>query len=524
MPDRPAPLVVLGVDGLEQRLVDVGVREGWLPTLARLLADGRSARLSPPDREFPGATWPTTVTGARAHEHGLLLDRRLEPGSYTVIHATADDAERPPFWRWISDAGIPSTVASIYSAPFLQRFRGSQVIGWGNADPYSEKLEGARSDPPELVRRLERAVGRRNLVYHLREPYPDSIEEIRRYRDRRLRGIEQQTRGLALLLAETEWAFFLASYSEAHPAGHLMWHRSDPEHPEHDPDAPADVRGLMRSLYEAIDAGIGELLGRCPPEARVLVLTPHGMRANSAVGPLLPAILERAGWLVRRPAEPTRRSPARLLLSRARRAVPAPLQPALGRLLTRVRDPSALGMALSDVEWAETQAFVAPHDDVGYVRVNLAGREPAGTVAPGEAYERLLDSIVETLEGLVDARSGRPATERVVRTEDVTGPPLRGDFPDICVMWAEHGPLTRLESPTLGTIEIERDDPRTGQHGPTGFVVGAGPGIPASRSDRIEDAEASLLDVAPTMLSLLGVPAPALLGGRPIDAFRSPDG
>jgi predicted AlkP superfamily phosphohydrolase/phosphomutase len=46
---------------------------------------------------------------------------------------------------------------------------------------------------------------------------------------------------------------------------------------------------------------------------------------------------------------------------------------------------------------------------------------------------------------------------------------------------------------------------RTGEHRPGGFFVAAGPGLPAGRLTRV----VSVLDFAPTLLALLGVPAPA---------------
>jgi arylsulfatase A-like enzyme len=51
-----------------------------------------------------------------------------------------------------------------------------------------------------------------------------------------------------------------------------------------------------------------------------------------------------------------------------------------------------------------------------------------------------------------------------------------------------------------------------GSHAPMGFLAIAGPGIPALG----RFAALHLLDVAPTILDLLGVPVPDGLDGRPI--------
>ena len=53
---------------------------------------------------------------------------------------------------------------------------------------------------------------------------------------------------------------------------------------------------------------------------------------------------------------------------------------------------------------------------------------------------------------------------------------------------------------------------RSGSHVERGFILASGPGIPVSGT--IADAKA--VDLAPTILSLLGVPVPRYMDGRPL--------
>src|SRR5205085_12595293 len=132
----------------------------------------------------------------------LLNDRQIVPGTYRIAPVSADQAERPPFWRHVSDAGKRSTIASAYGAPLLSGFNGTQLVGWGTHDPYSTKLGGPQSDPPDLVRRIEREVGRRTLRYG--RQLPRTPADYRGYLAECLHGIDQHTRALLHLIELTD--------------------------------------------------------------------------------------------------------------------------------------------------------------------------------------------------------------------------------------------------------------------------------------------------------------------------------
>jgi predicted AlkP superfamily phosphohydrolase/phosphomutase len=509
------PLAYFGFDAAEPLLVRQGIDEGWLPTMAGLLEAGRYASLSPVPSGFYNTSWASTVTGTDVQGHAAILDRVLEPGTYRIVDLTASAFSRKPFWRYLSEAGLRSTLVSVYSSSFLPSFNGTQVRGWGSIDPYSAKFEDTSFDPPEVEDLLHRAVGRRQALYRL--AFPRSSFQVRRYRDRLLRSIDEQTRGLAALIDGTEWDFFFGSYAEPHQAGHLLWHLTDPLHPDYDPDADADLRDALPAIYRAVDTGLGLLLRRLPPECRAFVLTPHGMGPNYVQDPAEP-LLELGGWFVRRPAISTgglRDRSVRAAWALGRRVVPVRSRLRLLVARTRMGSDERATMPLSHVDWSQTQAFGLPSDMTSYVRINLAGREPEGIVRPGEEYDRLCDDLCAALASVTDAHTGRPAVERVIRCDELFGRSIGGFLPDVCVVWADGSLMGRFQLPGHGTIEGPRTDLRTGQHRHLGFMLGAGHGIAQSE----EQTTGTILDIAPTALALLGVDRPPELPGRPIEAF-----
>jgi predicted AlkP superfamily phosphohydrolase/phosphomutase len=495
------PTVLLAFDAADGGLVLEGIGEGWLPGLRSLLARGRWVTLLPPEPRVPAASWPSTVTGSAFLEHRVFGSRRFDPDTLGLRRVRSSDLARPPFWRYISEAGVPSTIVSAYGASPVRPFLGTQVLGWGTADPYNTLFRGSWIRPAAARRILGRHVGWRDAGYYLEDPSPSRPADASEYRARRLRSIDQQRRGLLALMRETEWRFFLGVFWEPHAAGHALWS-----------EEPV-FWGALRDVYRATDAALADLVAACPEDARVFVFTPHGMGPNPLRGEPLAELLERAGWLVR-PAATRTAGPAAAgrSLRPLRRYVPRRALPWAYRIARPLRDLRANARAAAALDWARTRAFVVPYDLEAQIRLNVSGRERRGIVAPGREYDDACDELAGLLGELVHDATGARAVASVTKVAQLAGSVPRDGLPDLLVSWVPDLPITRLRAPGIGVLDVGADDPRRGQHRAAGFVVGSGPGIePAA-----ERASASLLDIAPTVLASLGVRCPAGLSGAPI--------
>jgi predicted AlkP superfamily phosphohydrolase/phosphomutase len=187
-----------------------------------------------------------------------------------------------------------------------------------------------------------------------------------------------------------------------------------------------------------------------------------------------------------------------------------------GPVAQRLRDQ--LGAALPTLDVAGTRrCFQVPNNDAwGAIRVNVAGREPAGRVRPGPEYDRFCAQLAGDLHDLVDVESGGPFVRRVVRTDDVYPRRTDDDLPDLLVEWQHDRPIHAVTSPLVGTVRGRYSGVRTGDHRPDGFVIARGPERARGTIDRRLEVE----HLAPTIAAFLGVtlegvdgqPAPELLG------------
>ena len=169
------------------------------------------------------------------------------------------------------------------------------------------------------------------------------------------------------------------------------------------------------------------------------------------------------------------------------------------------------------IDWSRTRAFTLPTDLEGYIRINLKGREPQGIVAPGAEYDELCASIRSRLLGLRNTATGKAAVRDVWLCHDVFTGQRQEQLPDLVVSWNDDAPIVSLDAPGMDRVEAPSPDPRTGTHSTSGFMLAHGSGFASGVR-----AHGRLEQVAPTILSLLGLPTESGFDGQPID-LRSSD-
>jgi predicted AlkP superfamily phosphohydrolase/phosphomutase len=182
-----------------------------------------------------------------------------------------------------------------------------------------------------------------------------------------------------------------------------------------------------------------------------------------------------------------------------------------GYLKLRGGRPSAQApLSVDRVDWKGTRAW----GEGGYyarVFLNVRGREPEGIVEPGAEYDGLREEIGRGLEEMEDDR-GMPLGNRVIRPEAAYRQ-VRGFPPDLMVLLGDldYRSVGSVGSGRLLTDENDRG-PDDANHAMDGIFVMSGGGAPAR--GMIEGT--SIVDIAPTVCNLLGLPYNLSAGARSI--------
>ncbi|RPJ41772.1 MAG: hypothetical protein EHM19_11170, partial [Candidatus Latescibacterota bacterium] len=450
---RRAPRVLLiGMDIADGELVDRWCRDGHLPNLRALREAGAWGRPGTTADSMHVSAWPTLHTGTFPGRHGIYHAYQVRPGSRGIQRAEAEMCAVPPFWKHLDAAGRRSIVFDAFFTYPIEPFAGIQVHEYGTWTWFTEPA----TTPPGLRAEIRRRFG----AY----PFPEhtkvlTVPEPRWLRDRLRMAVGVKTEAVRALLREEPWDFFYVTYAETHAAGHYLWHVMDDSHPAHDVAESEGLREALRDVYAAVDGAIGALVRDAGDGTTVLVVSADGMGPNYAGCNLVAPVLRRLGLLFESGVAPEEgragtARPKKGILSTARELVPLSFR----REVTK-RLPRALHYRMSTrwasygIDWERTQAYVVPNANEGYVRLNLEGREPGGTVEPGTEADELLDRIASAFAECVNPATGEKAVASIVRASEVFAGPEAGSLPDLVIAWNSAAKiLGEIESPTLGPV------------------------------------------------------------------------
>jgi predicted AlkP superfamily phosphohydrolase/phosphomutase len=165
-------------------------------------------------------------------------------------------------------------------------------------------------------------------------------------------------------------------------------------------------------------------------------------------------------------------------------------------------------ISLRDVDWRRTVAYSM--GGWGQVYVNLKGREPQGKVCDRDVKE-LVEKIIEELNELKDPDTGTRifGSGRIWRKEDIYFGPQILHAPEIVAI--PDPPYKTFPDYEFGSNRLITEAYGwSGTHAINGILVAAGPGI--RRGFKLNNSR--IVDAAPTILYLLGLPIPEDMDGQ----------
>lgn len=496
-------MIVIGLDTGDPKTLRRHIAAGRLPALAKVLGRAREVATETEGDLFLSGAWPSFASGLSVGNHGIHSSMSLKSGTLEI--AESGDYQAPaPFWEMAARAGVRTCVLDppFYAPPPPSRGYGRlRFLNWG-AHP---DLRPPASLPSALAPETLARYGKHPCVND--DPLVSAVPELVRMGRGLCAGA--RTRGeiiLDLFLSEpTE--LLVVMFPELHVAGHQFLHLETPGHPCHQPALKAAFGGSpLNAVYDAVDASVGALLAQLPADATVILAGLSNVRVTFGGGArLMEELLLRLGLAV--PA-----TGAKGRVSQAWVRLPPAVKVALKRCLpAKLATRAKHDRFRASFDWPATRAVALPWACDGFVRVNLRGREPDGIVEPGAEQDALLTGLETVLRELRIAGTNEPAVRRVVRAPAKFPGQAAADLPDLVVLWNNERPLAAVESPAVGRIEIT-DRGQRSVHGSEGGLFAYGPGI--KPGPPITGARG--IDIAPTVLALLGVAAPETIDGHVI--------
>ena len=510
--------LLVGIDAACLEVLEPLFETDVTPTLRSIFADGIGGPLPSQIPPWTASAWPTIYTGTNPGKHGVFDFLTFEGYDWDVVNAT--HVRERPLWQLLDYHGRSSVVVNVPVTHPPEPFDGALVPGYvGPEDPTCH--------PEGLLDELREAVG----DYRVYPPAEPTVEEYRAL----VRSRGSAFRYLADRF-EPEFGFLEFQATD------LVFH-----------DRPGDDEAV-EAIYAEVDEQVRATLDACEPDT-VIVVSDHGIgpyggaefrineflrelgyirtrrggrgmptwanirdgelksgAAGTVDGPSASSDEDGGGALERGVAERGVGGVAeRGVAALARVGVTSQrIERALAavgiRDVVAERVPADLARAGTEqVDFPRSLAYARSRIECG-VRINLEGREPEGTVPPSE-YDAVREELIAVLSK-VETPDGDPVFEDVAPREDYYEGPEAERAVDVVTVPND---FDQFLSATLAGDQFGPPS-EPWNHKRQGVFAAQGEGI---ESNTVPESP-QLVDVAPTVLATLGVPADERMDGEPL--------
>ncbi len=442
--------------------------------------------------------WSTIATGLNPGRHGIFYFDEPVPGTYrrTVLNAARRNGAS--LWRMASEAGKRVLVVNVPISYPAEAVNG--VLAAGLDAPFTTAR--GFSHPADLPSRYPQIF--RNYIIEPGAQSAVRAGRIQEAKDQLLRAVEGWVSLTGRLMQDEDWDLVFVVFTSSDIAQHFFWDEAN--------------FPFIEKVYEVQDEATGRLVELArdrDPEANVLVLADHGGAPNSRGPEFMPLWLEDQGLQATAP-QPLKSRMLAAGFRLANRTLTRQQKLALAKRLPRMREQAEAEARLAGLDWSKTRAYADGRRDE--VLVNVAGRDPEGTVRPDE-YAGFVEQLKGSIADIREHGTGRPVVASVLRRDEAYRGPFVDRAPDLTVRWVLDGPIRGFACWSERARErmrgvAERPPQQPGGHHPEGLVVAGGPDV------RPGEVRGDLADVTPTVLALLGAPVPAGLDGRPLDLVK----
>lgn len=491
-------VIVIGLDGATFTILDPLLERGLLPNIARLIDEGSRGILNSTLPPMTAPAWASFMTGVNPGKHGLFNWRtRFQDTKDTWV--SSRDIKARKLWDILNDGGHRVGVMGVPLTYPPQPVNGFLVSGMltPNADleytyPLSVKQEVEEITQGYVIdvdiegesRELATTRGTELLLRDLDE------------------ATDKRTRAAMHLWNRVRPTFLIVFYEMPDRIQHGLWRYADLSL-ELSSEDDRLRRDLVLSSFASLDRAIGDWVRLADPKTTIFLVSDHGFGFQESRLYLNRWLAEK-GFLRYKSGVLGARQGLRRTMRHIKKFMPR-------RWFMYSR-----GLVdTASIDWHNTLAYAGMPTEYA-IYINLEGREAQGVVPPGKAYRSLCEDIRQELLELTDPRSGRKVIKEAYLRGEIYEGPYVDAAPDI-LFQLEPGYLATHTS-TSGDLVQDVSLEGRGCHAMEGIIVAAGPHIAQGRAL----AEAHIVDLAPTILHLMGLPVPNGMDGRVLSELFTP--
>ena len=504
---------VFGLDAASLSLI-----ERWkdsLPTFRKLLEEGAWGRLRSTIPPFTSPAWASMVTGKNPAKVGIFGLRHRKEGTYEFMAPTSGYRRAPAIWDIAAQFGAQVVLINVPDTYPPLPVNGALISG----RPAPSAPDAAITNPVGLRAEMEEVIGQYETAPLLGFDLAARNESLEGWE----RALASQDAAIDYLFDREPWRLFFYVSMAIDAVSHHFWQYLDPGHPNHDPEKARRLGDTILRVYQLEDQRLKRIMARLQEDDLLMIVSDHGSTPAHQLVSVNRWLIDN-GYLVLESDRPS-------LLRRALSVISGPIfsiyqRFPLIRTLIRPRRAGRLRNAVVDarfaarsrgripfsslsVNWKETRAFYLGDN---CIYLNVEGREPQGAV-PFEDRKTVSEQLRSQLLAAEDGKTGAPLFKHVHLREEIYEGPYLEKAPDLILVPAdEHWALGGAVAESVLSPPVV-----SGKHHPMGVFILSGAGVaPGKKPD------ASIYDIAPTVLHWLNLPVPSDVDGSVrLDWFES---
>lgn len=505
-------VIVIGLDGADFDSLNGWISEGHLPNIKRIKETGSHGNLKSLFPASTGPVWTSFFTGKNPGKHGLFDFMQRETDSYNRIPADSSFIKSERIWDILTISNKKSIVVNVPMTYPAQELNGIMVTGI-----MTPRQSENYTYPKEFKNELEDIV--KDYTFFPEEPFSKS--NIDKYYNCLLESLKKRAKVIKYLLKNKEFDLFIGVFGVTDFIQHGLLFTMDESHPLYDEKFSRQHRVKILEIYKKVDEVIGEILELKDDDTYLMLMSDHGfglvhyffnvnnflvkngfIKFKKNLISQIKLLMFKLGFTVRNIYVLLQK----IKLASLRHKVGGGQYRGVYKILKKIF------LSFNDIDWPRTKAY--SFSTYGQIYINLKGREKQGAVLEKD-YEKTVGEIKQRLGRLKDpANPGQAFIKEIYRKEDLyKGEQLEGAA-DI-IMRPRSLKTEPFAAFDFGSNKIfEKAFGTSGTHRGCGAIFYVlGPGI---KNDHLIEG-VRIIDLAPTILSLLGVPIPDDIDGKVLE-------
>lgn len=517
-------ILIIGIDGATFSLITPWVDAGELPTFKYLMENGSWGDLKSTMPPITSPAWTSFMTGKNPGKHGIFHFISPKDKSYDFFYTNASTRKCKTIWKILNEYGKK---AGVYNVPMTfppESIDGYMISGMGTPGIDSEFIY-----PSSIKSEIKKVFKQLKLdMVHLEYMRSDEKRDIVL---KEMAELEDYRADLSLyLLRNHPVDIFMVVFCSVDQIQHYFWHYMDKEHYKYDSEGAKKYGDTILKAYKKIDEKINQLVNEVSEDTTIVLMSDHGAGPLSDKILYLNNILSEIGVLKFK--EKCRSSFSKdvikILDPILRRTLTPKQKMKIAKLFPKLREKWETRLtSLSSIDWANTKAFsyeILPSDTT--IWINLKDKFPNGTVNEGSEYDELLDYITEKLLDLKDP--GKNIIKNVLKKDDLFKGRYSDMAPDLLLNWWDDDGFTIRSSSQEKKKDFVRTVNKTdsdslvnwsGTHRLNGIFLLMGK--PFKKINIPSGVD--IVDLAPTLLYVMGYPIPEDMDGKVIEAVFNED-